>query len=199
MKLVIDDCSYFIQKFRGSYLSAISLFQGLIDGSGGKESICNAGDARHAGSLPMSGRSPWRRKWKPTPVFLLGKSHGRGAWWATVHGVTKSQAQLSNWARRHADMWIREWTREGMDGYGWQHDLGHHILWGSSNQDVTPQICHPRQVSIFLELRPWPLMVRNLQMKAVNISFGNSSLSWRIQGLPGCFGCFLTFRPGFFF
>ena len=53
MKSVIDDCSYFIQEFRGSYLPTISLFQGLIDGSGGKESTCNAGDARHAGSLPV--------------------------------------------------------------------------------------------------------------------------------------------------
>ena len=26
---------------------------------------------------PASGRSPWRRKWQPTPVLLPGKSHGR--------------------------------------------------------------------------------------------------------------------------
>ena len=31
----------------------------------------------------------WRRKWQPTPVFLPGQSHGRGAWWATVHGVQR--------------------------------------------------------------------------------------------------------------
>ena len=37
----------------------------------------------------------WRRKWQPTPVFLPGKSMDRGAWWATVHGVTKSRMQLS--------------------------------------------------------------------------------------------------------
>jgi len=29
------------------------------------------------GSIPGSGRSPWRRKWQPTPVLLPGKSHGR--------------------------------------------------------------------------------------------------------------------------
>ena len=29
------------------------------------------------GSIPGSGRSPWRRKWQPTPVFLPGESHGR--------------------------------------------------------------------------------------------------------------------------
>ena len=52
----------------------------------------------------------WRRKWQPTPVFLLGKSHGwrslvgysglqsmdGGAWWATVHGVAKSRTRLSD-------------------------------------------------------------------------------------------------------
>ena len=27
---------------------------------------------------------PQRRKWQPTPVFLPGKSHRQGAWWATV-------------------------------------------------------------------------------------------------------------------
>ena len=31
-----------------------------------------------------------------TPVLLPGKFHGRGAWWAAVHGVTKSRARLSN-------------------------------------------------------------------------------------------------------
>ena len=34
---------------------------------------------------------PWRRKWQPTPVLMDGK-----AWWATVHGVAKSQTRLSN-------------------------------------------------------------------------------------------------------
>ena len=30
----------------------------------------------------------------PTPVFLLGEFWDRGAWWATVHGVTDSQTRL---------------------------------------------------------------------------------------------------------
>ena len=29
------------------------------------------------GSIPGSRRSPWRRKWQPTPIFLPGKSHGQ--------------------------------------------------------------------------------------------------------------------------
>ena len=44
----------------------------------------------------LVGKIPWRRKWWPTPVLLPGKFHGRGAWWATVHGVTKRQTRLSD-------------------------------------------------------------------------------------------------------
>ena len=33
----------------------------------------NAGDV---GLIPGSERSPWRRAWQPTPVFLPGESHG---------------------------------------------------------------------------------------------------------------------------
>ena len=36
----------------------------------------------------------WRRKWQHTPIFLLGESQGRGAWWAAVYGVAMSQTQL---------------------------------------------------------------------------------------------------------
>ena len=41
---------------------------------------------------------PWSRKWQPTPVLLPGKLHGQRTLQAAVHGVTKSQARLSNWA-----------------------------------------------------------------------------------------------------
>ena len=36
-----------------------------------------AGDARAAGLIPGSRKSPWRRKWQPTSLFLSGKSHGQ--------------------------------------------------------------------------------------------------------------------------
>jgi len=37
----------------------------------------NAGDIRDVGSVPGSGRYPWRRAWQSTPVFLLGESYGQ--------------------------------------------------------------------------------------------------------------------------
>ena len=36
-----------------------------------------------------SGEDPLEEAWPPTPVFLPGKFTDRGAWRATVHGVTK--------------------------------------------------------------------------------------------------------------
>ena len=41
-----------------------------------KNSSCNEGDVRDAGSVPGLERFPWRRKWQPTPVFLPEKSRG---------------------------------------------------------------------------------------------------------------------------
>ena len=38
----------------------------------------------------------WTGKWQPTPVFFLENPMDGGAWWAVVHGVTKSQTRLSN-------------------------------------------------------------------------------------------------------
>ena len=59
-----------------------------------KNPPANSGDM---GSVPGSGRSPWRREWLSTLVFLPGNSMDRGiAWWAMVHGVSKSQTVLSN-------------------------------------------------------------------------------------------------------
>ena len=49
----------------------------LEGGSDGKESTCNSGDL---GSIPESGRTPWRRKWQPTPVFLPREFHGQNPW-----------------------------------------------------------------------------------------------------------------------
>jgi len=39
-------------------------------GSDGKASAYNVGDL---GSIPWVRKIPWRRKWQPTPVLLLGK------------------------------------------------------------------------------------------------------------------------------
>ena len=62
----------------------------------GKESACQCRRHRRRGFDPWVGKIPWRKKWQPTPVFLPGKFHGWDACRAAVHGVTKSQTQLSD-------------------------------------------------------------------------------------------------------
>ena len=59
----------------------------------GKESACNVGDAGGVGSIPGLGRSPGRGHGTPLQYSCLENPMDRGAWWATVHGVTKSQTR----------------------------------------------------------------------------------------------------------
>ena len=47
-----------------------------------------------ATSLSLFTFMHWRRKWRPTPVFLPGESRDGGAWWAAVYGVAQSQIRL---------------------------------------------------------------------------------------------------------
>ena len=70
--------------------------QGFPGGDGGKEFACQHRRRKRIRFNPWVVKIPWRRKWQPTPAFLPGKFHGRGAWWAIVQGVAKSQTQLSN-------------------------------------------------------------------------------------------------------
>ena len=53
-------------------------------------------NARDVGSIPGLGRSPGGEHGNPLQYFCLKNSMDRGAWWATVHGVTKNQTQLSD-------------------------------------------------------------------------------------------------------
>ena len=48
------------------------------------------------GSIPGLGRSLREGNGNPLQYSHLENSMDRGAWWATVHGATKSQTQLSD-------------------------------------------------------------------------------------------------------
>ena len=51
----------------------------------------NAIDTGDAGLIPGLGRSPAEGNGNPLQYSCLENPMDRGAWWATVHGVTKSQ------------------------------------------------------------------------------------------------------------
>ena len=48
------------------------------------------------GSIPGSVKSPGGENGNPLQYSSLENSMNRGAWWATVHGVAKSQTQLKD-------------------------------------------------------------------------------------------------------
>ena len=62
-------------------------------GSDSKVSACNAGDL---GSIPGLGKRPGEGNGNPLQYSCLEDSMDREAWWATVHGVTKSRTRLSD-------------------------------------------------------------------------------------------------------
>ena len=64
----------------------MDLAMGFLRGSDGKDTACNAGDP---GSIPGSGRSPGEGNGNPLQYSCLGNPMDRGAWRATVHGVTE--------------------------------------------------------------------------------------------------------------
>ena len=66
--------------------------QGFPGGLSSKESAYNVGDS---GLIPGQGKSPGGGNSNPLQYSCLGNSLDRGAWRATVRGVTKSRTWLS--------------------------------------------------------------------------------------------------------
>ena len=53
-------------------------------------------NAEDVGLIPGWGRSPGAEHGNPLQYSYLGHAMDRGAWWATVQGVSKSRTQLSD-------------------------------------------------------------------------------------------------------
>ena len=67
------------------------VFFGFPSGLDNKESTYNAGDL---GSIPGLGRFPGGGHGNPVWYSSLENSMDGGAWWASVHGVSKSRTRL---------------------------------------------------------------------------------------------------------
>ena len=83
---------HFCNKAKSKYQIQLSKLN-LPGGSDDKESVCNTGDP---GSIPRLGRYPGEGNGNSLQYSCLENPVDRGAWWAKVHGVTKSRTQLSD-------------------------------------------------------------------------------------------------------
>ena len=70
-----------------SNILLITMPLGFPGGTDGKESACNAGDP---GLSPRLGKSPGEGNGNPLQYSCLENSMDRGAWRATVHGLSES-------------------------------------------------------------------------------------------------------------
>ena len=70
------------------FVTSLFHLKGFPGGSDGKESAYTAGDL---GLIPRWRRSLGGGHGNPLQYSCLENSMDRGAWWATVHGVAKSE------------------------------------------------------------------------------------------------------------
>ena len=82
-------------RFSKFFTFLLSSFRFVLPGFSGDSAVKNlpknAGDA---GLIPGLGRSPREENGNPLQYSCLGNSTDKGAWWATVHGVTKESETI---------------------------------------------------------------------------------------------------------
>ena len=90
----------------------------------GKESACNAGDLS---SVPGLGRSPGGGNGNPHHYSYLENPMDRGAWRATVHGVTENWTWLSDRSAQHTELicWELWWIKHRAFKNRWQSKQAH--------------------------------------------------------------------------
>ena len=78
MSLSVSLCLHTYKSFKPK-ISAIEKWVVTVymGGTSGKESASHCGRQNRHGLNPWVRKIPWRRSWKPTPVFLSGESHGQ--------------------------------------------------------------------------------------------------------------------------
>ena len=76
--------------------------QSFLGGSSAKNLPANAENTRDVGLIPGPGRSPEGGNGNSLQYSCLESPMDRGAWRATVHGVTKSRTRLSTHTHSHA-------------------------------------------------------------------------------------------------
>ena len=89
---------------------AKSLPMGFPDSTMMKESACNAGNTTDAGLIPGSRRFPGGGNGNPLQYSCLKNSMDRGAWQATVHGVTKRSDMTWRLNTQHRHSLTPRWS-----------------------------------------------------------------------------------------
>ena len=121
------------------------MFLGFLGSSAGKESACNVGDL---GSIPALGRGKaGEGKGYPLQYSCLENPMDRGAWWATVHGVTKSRTWLK-WLSTHECTWqVSLWRGKHFISHSITLTITAYSVGLSAHRDQDPLMLGPDGVS----------------------------------------------------
>ena len=116
------------------------------------------------------GKIPRRRKWQPTPVFLLGNHINRGASQAIVQGVAKNWTKLSARARTHTHTHTHTHWNDGWEmGHRRSDAQGSHHKFSSIRRwsDFLPHTHPQREIQCFTIVQ-WSVACRLRCKKHVN-------------------------------
>ena len=166
-------------------------------GTSGKDPVCQCRlDIRDSRSIPGWGRSPGGEIGNPLQYSCLENSTDRGAWQVTVHGVAKSQTQLSDWTTATRMLWFSElcitFVSRGCISYFIIFNTLCNIVY------LRVQRCHSRQkISVTRNLHVWSwLGLIIFTIPAVtdnNLLNSNTSPEWMSGLLKGDFSISVFF------
>ena len=88
---------------------------GFPGDTSGKDPCCQGGRCRRSRFNPWVGKIPWRGHGNPLQYSCLENPLDRGAWWAMIHRVAKSQRWLKRVSKQH----INQWTLSKADYSSW--------------------------------------------------------------------------------
>ena len=137
-----------------------------------KNVSAKAGDIRD-GLIPGSGRSPGERNGNPLQYSCLENFVDKEVWQAIVHGVIRSQTQLSDYHSHTHVHWVSDAIQPS-------HPLSPSsspVLNLSQHQDIFPRVSFLHQVAKVLELQ--------LQHQSFQWKFRTDFRKFRILGLTG--------------
>ena len=93
-----------------------------------QEYSCQCGRHNRHRFRPWVRKILWRRRWQPTPVFLMKNPMVRGASWATVCWVAKSQTRLSV----HTHSYFTPKLKKPAPDFPYWQDRSRHSAWGAA-------------------------------------------------------------------
>ena len=108
-----------------------------------KNLLANAGAARDAGSIPGSGRPPEGGNGNPLQSSCLENPKNRETWWATVHGVAKSQTRLSMHTHTFSEYVYQYWSQE---------EKPFHCIISIDTEKASDKIKHPIMIKSLRKL-----------------------------------------------